>query len=178
MLCENQEVEMKFDKKVMGSGIVVTFSLALTLSSVCGTKAAFGTQHRSQAIELAAEPIRYFDRTEGAMAAALAAAEEAIAQKEASQQKVAVLENKMAANAKVVSGVDKIEKIEDSKKNQKALSTSEEDQNVRSASEEDQNAQSASEENQEPRAPQKKTRKRRAHPSKGQKHPKKQKQMM
>ena len=72
---------MKFDKKVMGSGIVVTFSLALTLSSVCGTKAAFGTQHRSQAIELAAEPIRYFDRTEGAMAAA----EEAIAQKEASQ---------------------------------------------------------------------------------------------
>ncbi len=140
---------MKFDKKVMGSGIVVTFSLALTLSSVCGTKAAFGTQHRSQAIELAAEPIRYFDRTEGAMAAALAAAEEAIAQKEASQQKVAVLENKMAANAKVVSGVDKIEKIEDSKKNQKALSTSEEDQNVRSASEEDQNAQSAPEENQE-----------------------------
>ncbi len=140
---------MKFDKKVMGSGIVVTFSLALTLSSVCGTKAAFGTQHRSQAIELAAEPIRYFDRTEGAMAAALAAAEEAIAQKEASQQKVAVLENKMAANAKVVSGLDKIEKIEDSKKNQKALSTSEEDQNVRSASEEDQNAQSASEENQE-----------------------------
>ena len=116
---------MKFDKKVMGSGIVVTFSLALTLSSVCGTKAAFGTQHRSQAIELAAEPIRYFDRTEGAMAAALAAAEEAIAQKEASQQKAAVLENKMAANAKVVSGLDKIEKIEDSKKSQKARSVSE-----------------------------------------------------
>ncbi len=108
---------MKFDKKVMGSGIVVTFSMALTLSSVCGTNLGTGTQHSSQAVELITEPIRYFDRTEGAMAAALAAAEEAIAQKEASQQKAVLVENKKAAAVKEVSGQDKIkENADDSEK--------------------------------------------------------------
>ena len=99
---------MKFDKKVMESGMVVTFSLALTLSSVCGTNFGTRTQLSSQAVELTAEPVRYFDRTEGAMAAALAAAEKAIAQKEASQLKVAVAEGKKAAAHKEASGLDKI----------------------------------------------------------------------
>ncbi len=87
---------MKFDKKVMESGMVVTFSLALTLSSVCGTNYGTRTQLSSQAVELAAEPVRYFDRTEGAMAAALAAAEEAIAQKEASQANVVLAKGNSA----------------------------------------------------------------------------------
>ena len=59
MLCKYQEVEMKFDKKVMESGMVVTFSLALTLSSVCGTNFGTRTQLSSQAVELTAEPVRY-----------------------------------------------------------------------------------------------------------------------
>ena len=47
---------MKFDKKVMESGIVAAFSLVMALSSVCTTNVTTQAAKDSQAVELTAEP--------------------------------------------------------------------------------------------------------------------------
>lgn len=51
---------MKFDKKLMESGIVAAFSLALTVSTVCGTNATSQVPD-SQEVELSAEPVEFND---------------------------------------------------------------------------------------------------------------------
>ncbi|MCI8484171.1 MAG: SH3 domain-containing protein [Lachnospiraceae bacterium] len=56
---------MKFDKKVMESGIVAAFTLVVTMSSVCGTNVTTQAPN-SQEVELSAEPIKVSD---GAMKA-------------------------------------------------------------------------------------------------------------
>lgn len=56
---------MKFDKKLMESGIVAAFSLALTVSTVCGTSATSQVPD-SQEVELSAEPVEFNDELEAA----------------------------------------------------------------------------------------------------------------
>lgn len=55
---------MKFDKKVMESGIVAAFTLILTLTSVCTTNVTTQAVPDSQAVELTAEPISEYEEKE------------------------------------------------------------------------------------------------------------------
>lgn len=52
---------MKFDKKVMESGMVVTFTLVMTFSSVCTANTTAQAAEYSRAVELAAEQVRESD---------------------------------------------------------------------------------------------------------------------
>lgn len=58
---EIQEVKMKFDKKVMESGMVVTFTLVMTFSSVCTANTTAQAAKYSRAVELTAEQVRESD---------------------------------------------------------------------------------------------------------------------
>ena len=59
---------MKFDKKVMECGAVLSFAFVMTVSTVCGKGMKTQTNPGGQAVELTVEPTEYYDTSLIAMA--------------------------------------------------------------------------------------------------------------